>query len=151
MSSDGEKVKELVDGIRTAMLTNRGGHGLCGRPLTVQRVDDDGTVWFLVDRHADWVAPDLGEVNLSFVDDPTWVSATGQARVLMDSATIDDLGDPISDTWFADEAEPAALRVEIHHADWWSAPGKLRQVLNIAGGVITRHEPDMGDRGVAEP
>lgn len=151
MSADGQKIQELVDGIPIAMLTTRGPHGLCGRPLAVQRVDDDGTIWFLVDRHADWVDPDVVEANVAFADTTTWVSVAGQVTLLTDRATLDDLGDPVTDTWFEDGAEPVALRVQVDHADWWSAPGRLRQVLELAGAKLTRHQPDMGERGTAEP
>jgi general stress protein 26 len=151
MSDDGKKVQELVDGIPIAMVTTRNRDGLCGRPLAVQRVDDDGTLWFLVDRHADWVGLDLGVANVAFSSDTTWVSATGAATTTADRAVLDDLGDPITDTWFEDGAEPIALRVAVDHADWWDAPGRLRQALELAGAKLRGHQPDMGDRGVAEP
>lgn len=151
MTSDGTELKHLVDGIRVAMLTSRTGHGLCGRPLAVQRVEEDGTVWFLVDRDADWMAADLGAVNLAFVDDDTWVSAAGGARRVDDASTLEDLGDPISGAWFKEGVAPAALRVEVTHADYWTAPGRFHQMLNLAGALATDHQPDMGDRGVVEP
>jgi general stress protein 26 len=151
MSGDGERLQDMADGIPIAMVTTRGPDGLCGRPLAVQRVDDDGTMWFLVDRHADWVAESLGTANVALVDTTTWVSATGPASTIADRAVLDDLGDPVTDTWFEDGAEPVALKVAVEHADWWEAPGRLRQVVELAGAKVTGHRPDMGDRGVAEP
>ncbi len=151
MSADGAKVQELVDGIPIAMVTTRTGAGLCGRPLAVQRVDEDGTLWFLVDRHAEWVGADLGVANVAFSDTTTWVSATGPATTTDDPAVLEDLGDPVTDTWFEDGAEPVALRVAVEHADWWDAPGRLRQALELAGAKLRGHQPDMGERGVAEP
>ncbi|MGI8936973.1 MAG: pyridoxamine 5'-phosphate oxidase family protein [Iamia sp.] len=151
MSDDGQQIKDLVEGIPTAMLTTHGPHGLCGRPMTVQRIDADGTIWFLVDADADWVSTDMGEVNVSFVDDDTWASVAGSARLVTDEATVSDLGDPISGAWFEDGGSPAAVKVDVGHADWWTAPGSLRQVLNLAGAKITGHAPDMGERGTADP
>lgn len=149
--SDDTTLGGLVDGIPIAMVTADGPAGLCGRPLAVQRVDDDGTVWFLVDRDADWVVADLGRVNLAFVDTTTWVSAAGRASTVDDPAVLQDLGDPVTDTWFADGVDPVALRVVVEHADWWDAPGRLRQVVELIGARVTGHTPDMGDRGVVEP
>lgn len=151
MSGDGQHLQELAKGIPIAMVTTTGPHGLCGRPLAVQRIDEDGTFWFMVDRHADWVDADLGTANVALVDTTTWVSATGPATTTADPAVIEDLGDPVTDTWFEDGAEPVALRVAVEHADWWEAPGRLRQVVELAGAKLTRHQPDMGERGVAEP
>jgi general stress protein 26 len=151
MSADGKKVQELVDGIPIAMLTTTRQGGMCGRPLAVQRVDEDGTIWFLVDRHADWVSGELGQANLAFSNDTTWVSASGLATTTDDPAVIDDLGDPVTDTWFEDGAEPVALKVAVDHADWWDAPGRLRQAMELVSAKVTNHQPDMGDRGVATP
>lgn len=151
MTVDGERLKDLVSGIPIAMVTTEEEGGLRGRPLAVQRVDDDGIFWFLVDRGAPWVSPDVGAVNLAFVDTTTWVSATGRGSTTADPAVLEDLGDPITGTWFEDGAEPVALRVSVDHADWWDAPGRLRQALALVGAKVTHHRPDMGDRGVAEP
>lgn len=151
MTDDARTLAQLTDGIPIAMLTSAGPDGLNGRPLAVQRVDDGGVVWFLVDRHADWVTDDLGTVNVAFVDTTTWVSATGPATTTADPAVIEDLGDPVTDTWFADGAEPVALRVAVARADWWDAPGRLRQAVELVSAKVTHRQPDMGERGVAEP
>ncbi|WCO68180.1 pyridoxamine 5'-phosphate oxidase family protein [Iamia majanohamensis] len=151
MSDDGQQVQDLLEGIRVAMVTTPGPDGLCSRPMTVQRVDADGVVWFLVDADADWVPSGEVEANAAFVDDDTWVSLAGTATLVTEEATVARLGDPVSGAWFQDGASPAALKVVTTHADWWTAPGRLRRVLNIAGGVLSGHRPDMGDRGSAEP
>jgi general stress protein 26 len=151
MSADGQTLKDLVSGIPIAMVTTTTRGLLRGRPLAVQRVDLDGTVWFLVDRHADWVTTDLGVVNIAFVDTTTWVSATGSATTTDDQRILDDLGDPVTDTWFEDGAEPVALRVVVDHADWWDAPGRLRQAVELIAAKVGDRQPDMGSRGVSEP
>jgi general stress protein 26 len=152
MSADGEKLQELVDGIPIAMVTTDGPDDRPrGRPLAVQRVDDDGTIWFLVDRHADWVGPDLGMGHLAFVSDTTWVSATGPVTTTTDTAVLEDLGDPVTDTWFQEDAEPIALRIAVSHADWWDAPGRLRQALSLVGAKVGGSQPDLGERGTADP
>lgn len=149
--ADDTTFTELVSGIPIAMVTTTGPDGPSGRPLAVQRVDDDGTVWFLVDRHADWVTPDLGVAHVSFVDTTTWVSAVGPASTTDDPSTIDRLGDPVTDTWFAEDAEPVALAVLVDRADWWDAPGRVRQAFALVRAKVSGDEPDLGDRGVARP
>lgn len=138
---------ELVDGIRFAMLTTTGSDGLDSRPLTVQRVDDDGTVWFLIGSTADWLDQLQGGVNLTFVDDKTWVSVTGTATTANDQTTLDDLGDPASDAWFGEGTEPLALRVTTQQGSWWESPGGVRMLLDVAGAKLTGNQPSAGASG----
>jgi general stress protein 26 len=153
MSEDGKKLKELVDGMRTAMLTSTEPDGaLRSRPLTVQRVDEDGTIWFLVTTSSEWLSTEhLATCNVAFVSDDAWVSATGGARLVQDQAVLDDLGDPISNSWFTSDDPPAALRVDVEHADWWTAEGKLRRLVDMGRAAFRDTQPDVGDRGVVHP
>ena len=145
------RLHALVSGIRVAMLTTEAPMGtLQARPLTVQRVDGSA-IWFLVDADAQWVTGRLDAVNLSFVDGDTWVSISGSATLVRDPAVLDELGDPVSDAWFDEGTEPAALRVDIIRADYWDGPGKLVQLLHMGKAAITQEPPDMGERGVIEP
>ncbi|MDY7103469.1 MAG: pyridoxamine 5'-phosphate oxidase family protein [Actinomycetota bacterium] len=152
MADDPTTFSELVDGIRVAMLTSAEPDGrLRSRPLTVQRLDDDGTVWFLVDADAEWGPDTVREANLAFVDDDRWVSAAGHVQFVTDTATLDDLGDPISDAFFTDGSERAALRVLVDHADYWTGSGTLRRLIDLGAAAITGSRPDLGDRGVVQP
>jgi general stress protein 26 len=152
ITHDSSRLRELVDDIRTVMVTTPEPNGeLHGRPMTVQRVDDDGTVWFLVDASAPWLANPLTTVNVAFADGDTWVSACGSGTVVKDANVIDELGDPVSDAWFDEGSTPAALRVAVGHADYWDAPGRLSQLVKMGKAAVTQEPPDMGDRGVIEP
>ena len=129
------------------MLTSTGPDGLRSRPVTVQKVSDHA-IWFLVADDADWLPEVDGKpINVSLVDDKTWVSATATGQLIRDRAVLDDLGDPISDAWFEDGKEPVALQVTAQHIDWWAAPGKVGQIIGLAKGVLGDGPPDMGDRG----
>ena len=146
MSNDDKTLPELVDGIRFAMLTAAGLDGLDSRPLTVQRVDDRA-IWFLIGRDADW-NDDLDDtVNVAFVGDDTWVSVTGSATTTTDRATLEDLGNPVADTYFNEGTEPMALKVSVDHAGWWTSPGTVRTAIDFARAKLTGTQPDAGDHG----
>ena len=146
-----DRLNALVGGIRVAMLTTEAPMGtLQARPLTVQRVDESA-IWFLVDADAQWVSGRLDAVNLSFVDGDTWVSASGTATLVRDPGVLEELGDPVSDAWFDEGTDPAAMRVDIIRADYWDGPGKLVQLLHMGKAAITQEPPDMGERGVIRP
>jgi len=148
MSEDGNDLQGLVDKIRSAMLTT---DDLRSRPMSVQRVDADGTVWFLVDARADWIGDLPGPVNVAWVASDRWISGTGQARLVRDQGTLDDLGDPVSDSFFDEGAERAAIRVDLDRADTWTSPNRLSRAVRIAVGAVTGDQGDAGDRDVLRP
>lgn len=137
---------DLTDGIRVAMLTLEGPDGLDARPLTVQRIDGD-EVWFLVGDRADWLDAVGGSAHLSFVDDKTWVSATGQAELVRDPVILEGLGDPISDAWFEGDQSPIALHVDVAHGSWWTAPNAAKAAIGLVKAKVTGREPDIGEHG----
>lgn len=141
---------ELADGVRIAMLTSAAPTGLDARPLTVQRVDDD-RVWFLVARDAEWVPATAGHpVNVTMTDGDRWVSISGTAAVVTDPGVLDELGDPISDAWFGDEHQPAALRIDVDHGDWWASASAPRVAIELVKARLTGATPDTGARGTVE-
>lgn len=139
-------LSDLASGIRIAMVTTSSPDGLRSRPITVQKVTDAG-LWFLVADDADWLPEVDGDLNVTLVDDKTWVSVSATGQLIHDSAVLDDLGDPLSDAWFEDGKQPVALQATMHHVDWWAAPGKVGQVIGLARGVLGDGPPDLGDRG----
>ncbi len=156
MSSPIESVSDVqqrLEGERTAIVTTIDERGsLSSRPVTVQRIDDSGDVWFLVDRDADWVVPaDGAPANVSVVDKgSTWVSFAGRATLIHDQAILDDLCDPVSDVFFDDGATAVALRVVTDRIEWWTAPGRISQAVQIAKAKVTGDEPDLGSSGTLE-
>lgn len=146
MTDTERSLADLTDGIRIAMLTLPRNDGLEAWPLTVQKVDGDD-VWFLVGDGADWLDAIDGPAHLSFVDDDVWVSVSGAAGRFEDPKVIEELGDPVSDAWFAEDQSPLALRFRADHGSWWSAPGKARLAIGLAKAKLTGTEPDVGAHG----
>lgn len=147
-----EDVRRRLSDERIAMVTSIDEQGtLSARPLTIQEIDADGDVWFLVDRRADWVEPLAGgPVNAAIADDDTWVSFAGRATLINDHDRIEQLSDPMSRSYFSDDAVPVALRVATDRIEWWAAPNKAVQLIELVKSTVTDSPPDMGDRGSIE-
>ena len=137
---------DLTDGIRVAMLVLHRDTGIDGRPLTVQKIDGDA-VWFLVGDQAEWLGDVDGPVNVTFVDDKTWVSVSGTGALFQDPKVVEELGDPVSDAWFQEGQSPLALRVDVEHGEWWTAPTFVRAAIGVAKAKVTGTTPDIGDHG----
>lgn len=126
-----DKALEMMRDGRICMMVTRSDDGdLHSRPMAVQRIDDDQTIWFLVDRRSDKVA-EIGadaRVNLAFSDDGSWVSAAGTARVVEDQASKSDMWNPMVEAWFPDgenDPEIVCMAVEPSSAEYWDGPGGL--------------------------
>ncbi|GAA2724178.1 pyridoxamine 5'-phosphate oxidase family protein [Cellulomonas aerilata] len=114
---------------RMAMLTTRAPDGtLMSRPMALQEVEFDGDLWFFADggsRKVAHVSADP-QVNVTVGSGSTWVSLTGDARVVRDSGKKRELWSSVVEAWFPDgpDADHVVLvKVEGHSAEYWDTPG----------------------------
>ncbi len=146
-------LRERVAKVRTVMLTSVDERGtLSSRPLTVQHVAESGDVHFVVDRDADWVSPAMDAVNVAFVDgSTTWISVAGRGVLDHDSQLLDDLWNPLLDSFFPDgRASAIVLSVQADRWEYWTEPNKLNQLVEIAKAQASDDRPDMGNSGTVE-
>ena len=144
-----DELRQRVEEVRTAMVTTTDEQGLlASRPLTVQRIDELGNVYFIVGRDADWSAAGQA-MNVSLVDDGrTWVSVVGRAEYVEGTSLLSDLWDEMTDTFFPDgPASAVALQVHADRWEYWTAPNKLAQLAGMAKAFLMDSQPDVGDSG----
>ena len=150
-----EKVRELIDGIRIAMLTTVDEQGnLVSRPMAALQIDEDGTIWFFTKRTSpkvDQIDNNDHRVNLSFADvsNASYVSVAGTAQELDDRAKVDELWNPQAKAWFPkgkDDPELILLKVHINMAEYWDSNDSMMvRLLQQATAVITGNPPKMGE------
>lgn len=152
-----EKVKELIGDERLAMLTTVDSDGkLVSRPMAVQRLDDDGTLWFLTDDTSPKARQLIRDsrTNLAFQSRGTWISVSGSGEIVEDRATIEGLWNKGAEAWFPDgpsTPEVAALRIDPDTAEYWDAPGgRVSSVLAYAKAKLTGERPNIGEAKVVE-
>lgn len=156
--NEAEKVRELMRDARLAMLTSidRASGRLVSRPMAVQQVEDDGTVWFFASDEspkADQLEQDP-TVNVAFTSGSSWVSLAGRGAIVHDRAKIDELWNAGVEAWFPegkDGSDVALLRVDPDSAEYWDAPGgRVASAIAYAKSKVTGDRPDVGDSGVVE-
>ena len=79
------KVVDLLRDARFSMVTSIGASGaLQSRPMTIQRVEDDGDLWFLISRSHDQARAIGAEprVNVAVSGDSSWVSVSGDGEIV---------------------------------------------------------------------
>ena len=93
-----------------------------------------------------------GEVNVSYADpgEDTYVSMSGKARFVDDTALKESLWSPMAKAWFpggVTDPDLALLAVRAHHAEYWDVDeSKMVQLYKMAKAAITGEPPrDLGE------
>lgn len=143
-----EDLWSLIKDIRFAMFTTRHDNGhLHSRPMTTQNqaLDEDGSLWFFMSRRADPVEDVLGDpsVNVSYAHPgkDSYVSVSGNARVVNDAAKTRALWSKFAEAWFTEgvtDPDLALVEVKITHAQYWDVKeSKLVQLYVMAKAAVT--------------
>lgn len=124
-----EKVLDIARAMHVCMVTVADGTGaLLSRPMSPQKVSDEGEVLFLIDTTAEQTSQITAHpaVNLAFVDGSTWLSISGRGKVVRDQALVHELWNAGAEAWFPDgpdDSRLGVLRVRGSSAEYWDTPG----------------------------
>ena len=123
-----DRIKSTVKQSDTCFFCTRvsSGGADSARPMSVQRVDDNGDLWFLsaVDSHknADITRDDAVTLYFQGSKHSDFLQLTGTATVTQDKAVIRELWEPIVKTWFTqgiDDPRITAIRVRPSSGYYW--------------------------------
>lgn len=112
-----KKIKELTSSTKTCFFCTRSTAGLSQgvRPMSVQQVDEQGTLWFLsaIDSHKNEELEKDGTVDLYFQGSAhsDFLHLSGTAEVSEDRAKIKELWEPILKVWFTEGENDTRISV----------------------------------------
>lgn len=124
----GAKIKELVDAANTCHFCTKitTGQPLKVRPMSVQKVDEQGNFWFLSadDSHKNADIQTDPHVHLLFQGSQhsDFLSIYGVASISKDKALIKELWEPLLKTWFTegvDDPRITAIQVKAEEGYYW--------------------------------
>ncbi|HEV7368659.1 pyridoxamine 5'-phosphate oxidase family protein [Arenibaculum sp.] len=151
---DARKLWDMIGSIQFAMLTTTDEDGtLRSRPMAAVNHDFDGELWFFtrasshktleIDRHH--------QVNLAYSDpdEQNYVSVSGTATLVRDSAKAKELWKEPMRTWFPDgpdDPDLALLRVRADSAEYWDAPSSaMVHAYGYVKARLTGEPPKPGE------
>ena len=145
MAHELTKVQEIIDSIEVGMLTTMqddGDHR--SRPMQTQKLDAEGSLWFLTSRssHKTEELQKHPNVNVAYADakNQSYVSVVGTASLVDDAAVKEELWSPIAKAWFPkglEDPDLTVLKVKIKEAEYWdSSSSKMVQAYHIAKALI---------------
>ena len=144
-SIDLAELVRLIREIRIALLTTLDLDGqFHTRPVQTLQVEEDGTLWFFTD----WSSPKVQEldrdmrVSVGFADPArnTYVALSGVGTLSKDSNKARALWSTEQRAFYPDGPEDprlALLRVALHKAEYWIAPGRASYLVAAARAGAT--------------
>ncbi|MCU4180071.1 pyridoxamine 5'-phosphate oxidase family protein [Bosea sp. BH3] len=150
---DQDRVWDLVDSIKFAMLVTHDGDGdqLRARPMHAHGIREEDTIYFLTDRrhHKDDEIQVNENVCLAFADTggQRYLSITGTATVLDDRKRVHELWSPTNKAFWDDENDPniRVLRVRPGMAEFWDSPGRIVTTVKMAAAALTGAKIEFGE------
>lgn len=151
MSSDIDRVWDIVEKVGVCMLTTQFAGGLRARPVEARPDRDTGLIFFVTDIRSakeDEIeaAPDVG---LAFVDtgDNAYLSITGRASVVRDAEATKRFWRKADEVWWSGPNDPTVclLRVAPLTAELWDGPASaVVTAFALAKAKLTGEEPNLG-------
>ncbi len=142
-----KKIKELTDSAKTCFFCTgmTAGKAFATRPMSVQKVDEEGNFWFLSanDSHKNEELMMDPAVQLLFQGSSysDFLNIYGTATVSKDKEKIKELWEPILKTWFTggvDDPRISVIKVMPTEGYYWDNKhgNAVAFVKQIAGAVI---------------
>lgn len=142
-----EKIKHIVDKAESCFFsTVISASGSCGtRPMGVQKVDDEGNIWFLSanDSHKDKEIAENPKVTLHFQGSAhsDFLVIKGIATASRDDEKIKEFWEPIFKTWFTEgEGDPRISVIKVTPTEgyyWDTKHGFAVAGIKMAIGALT--------------
>ena len=149
------KIKDLAENIKTCMFcTYNSELRLQSRPMSVQKIDDLGNLWFLSDRNSSQNA----EITMNkqvelFFSEPhdKFLTLHGTATIRYDRETIEELYDPIVKVWMPggiDDPNLSVIKVVPEDGYYWNNKnGKIVAIAKMTAALVTGKTMDDGIEG----
>ena len=141
-----EKIRGLAEAAKTCFFCTglRNGSAFGTRPMSVQKIDDQGSLWFLSanDSHKDQDIKADPSVQLFFQGSAhsEFLTIYGEAIVSQDKAKIDELWEPLMKTWFTGgKDDPRISVIEVRPSEsyyWDNKHGNAVAFIKMLTGAI---------------
>ena len=157
----GKKIKELAGKNSTCFFCTdiTTGQPITARPMSVQKMDEDGNFWFLSanDSHKNQEIQLNNKVQLLFQGSAhsDFLSIYGTATISTDKGLVKELWEPLLKTWFTegvDDPRITVIKVETKQGYYWdNKHGNAVAFAKMAVGAIMGKTLDDSIEGKLKP
>ncbi len=142
----GKKIKELAEKAESCFFCTSiaTGKAMKTRPMSPQKVDEDGNFWFLSandsDKNAEIEADNHVQLLFQASAHSGFLSVYGSASISTDKEKIKELWQPLVKTWFTegvDDPRITVIKVEPKEGYYWdNKHGNVIAFLKMATGAL---------------
>jgi general stress protein 26 len=149
-SQSAQKIKDMAEAADICFFTTSLTElPISTRPMSTQKVEDDGSLWFFSEKGSDkneHIEKD-NRVQLFYSNKGSseYLSLYGSASILQDAAKAKEMWSPWVKTWFDGPDDPKLTLIKIVPEQgyyWDTKDGKIVSMLKMAAGAITGKELD---------
>jgi len=145
-----KKIKQIADDADICLFTtDLTTLPLKTRPMSRQRIDEDGTIWFFSDKdsgkNTDIAKDSRVQLFYSNKSSMEYLSLYGRATIIQDAVKAKELWSAPAKIWFKDPDDPNLTLLKVVPEDgyyWDTKDGKLISLFKMVAGAITGKELD---------
>ncbi|MDZ4667126.1 MAG: pyridoxamine 5'-phosphate oxidase family protein [bacterium] len=152
-----EKLIEMVTDVRVCMLITKekNAENLSGRPMSISKIDADGTLWFFT-KASSYKVEEIGEskkVSISITNESSnnYLMIHGTATLVSDKTKMTELWNSIMKAWFPlglADPDMTLIKVIPNEVEYWdSSSSKMVVLFNMLKAIVTRKEYEEGEHG----
>jgi len=152
-----EKFIEMVKGVRTCMLiTNeKNADNISGRPMSISKIDDDGTMWFFT-KTSSYKVDEIEEskkVSIAITNESSnnYLMIHGSASLVNDKTKMAALWNSILKAWFPlglNDPDMILIKVIPNEVNYWdSSSSKMVVLFNMLKAIVTGEVYEEGEHG----
>ncbi len=152
-----EKFIEMVKDSKVCMLitSEKNTENLSGRPMSISKIDDDGTMWFFT-KASSYKVEEIEEskkVSIAIVNESSqnYLMIHGTATLVDDKSKMKELWSSIMKAWFPlglDDPDMTLIKVVPNEVEYWdSSSSKMVVLFNILKAIVTGKEYQEGEHG----
>lgn len=142
-----KRIKEMAEDSKSCFFCTNTlfGKWFIPRPMAVQKVDDDGNLWFLSSKDSHKNSEIAADPNVQLLFQASkhagFLSISGIASVSADQQKINELWDPLAKVWFTqgkDDPRISVIKVEPTEGYYWDNKhgSAIAFVKMMAGAMI---------------
>ena len=142
-----KKIKNLVNKADTCFFCTyiKSGESFSTRPMSTQKVDDEGNLYFLSrsdsDKNLEIKEDNYVQLLYNTSSHVGFLSIYGTAEIIYDKALLDEIWDPIAKVWFTEgKDDPTISIIKVRPADgyyWDTVHGKAVALVKMLTSLIT--------------
>jgi len=152
-----EKLVEMLKDARVCMLITqeKDNDNISGRPMAMNKIDEDGTMWFFTKAPSEKVdeIEESKKVSIAITNESSqnYLMIHGTATLVNDKAKMKELWSFITKAWFPlglDDPDMRLIKVTPNEVNYWdSSSSKMAVLFNILKAIITGKEYAEGEHG----